>query len=169
MTISVSGGTIVGITDEVPDSQDAAGFAALSYNLIGEVTDVGEFGREDALVTHGPLATRGMRKFKGSFNIGNLTLQMGLDHLDPGQALIAASLDSDEDRVIWIASATGDHFYLTGQVMSFKTGIGGGDQITGATAMIELTDEFMIAAADLPPGATFDFSNPENAILMGVI
>lgn len=68
-----------------------------SYVEIAEVTAIGVFGRTYAEITHNPLATRGTQKFKGSFNDGNLELQMADDTADAGQAAMLLALDSDFD------------------------------------------------------------------------
>jgi hypothetical protein len=71
-----------------------------TYTEIKEVTSIGAFGRTYSEVTHTPLATRGVQKFKGSYNDGSLELEMADDSSDPGQALVQAALDDDFDHNI---------------------------------------------------------------------
>ena len=68
-----SAGTTISVTSEEPGSYDATGFGSLSFDEIGEVTDLGEFGREYNLVTHNPLGSRQTVKRKGSFNDGTIS------------------------------------------------------------------------------------------------
>jgi len=63
-----SAGTTISVVDSNPATYDQAGFEALTYSLIGEVTDLGEFGREYSAVTHNPLGDRRTVKRKGSYN-----------------------------------------------------------------------------------------------------
>lgn len=139
MTVHTSAGTTIAIAAAQPATFDAAGYAALTPTLIGEVTDLGEFGREYALVTHNPVGNRGTVKRKGSTNAGTMTLALGLDGDDAGQVLLKAASVSDDDYSFKVTLQNGDVFYFQAQVMSFKIGVGGVDQITAATVTLELT------------------------------
>ena len=70
MTVRTSAGTTLKVSASAPATFDKAGYSALTFTAVGEITDLGEFGREYALVTHNPVGTRGTQKFKGSFNEG---------------------------------------------------------------------------------------------------
>lgn len=139
MTVRTSAGTTIAIHATAPATWNAAGYDALTMTLIGEVTDLGEFGREYALVTHNPLGNRGTVKKKGSFNEGTITMQLGLDTDDAGQILAKAASLSDADYYFKVTMQGGDIYYFASQVMSFKVGVGGVDQITAATITLELT------------------------------
>lgn len=139
MAVRTSAGTTIKLSAGTPATFNAAGYAALTWTTIGEVTDLGEFGREFNLVTHNPLGSRGTVKKKGSFNEGSITLQLGLDTDDAGQILAKTAHLSDNDYSFEIATQNGDKYYFQAQVMSFKVGVGGVDQITGATIMLEIT------------------------------
>lgn len=139
MTVRTSAGTTLAVSASAPATFTTAGYDALTPTLVGEVTDLGEFGREYNLVTHNPLANRGTVKKKGSFNEGSINLQLGLDTDDAGQILLKSASTSDADHYFKVTTQSGDIYYFAGQVMSFKVGVGGVDQITTATVMIELT------------------------------
>lgn len=139
MAVRTSAGTTIKLSAGTPATFNAAGYAALTWTTIGEVTDLGEFGREYNLVTHNPLGNRGTVKKKGSFNEGSITLQLGLDTDDAGQILAKTASTSDSDYSFEIATQNGDKYYFQAQVMSFKVGVGGVDQITAATIMLEIT------------------------------
>lgn len=139
MGIATSAGTTFKISAGTPATFDGTGYAALTYTAVGEITDLGEFGREYALVTHQPVGSRGTRKFKGSFNEGTITLSLGLDTDDAGQILCKSASLSDNDYSFVVTSQTGDKYYFQAKVMSWKVGIGGVDSITTATCTLELT------------------------------
>lgn len=139
MSVDTSAGTTLSVSASNPATFNEAGYGALSMTLVGEVTDLGEFGREYNLVTHNPLASRGTVKKKGSFNEGAITLQLGLDNADAGQAILQAARDSDNDYSFKIALQGGDIYYFQAQVMGFKVGVGGVDQITSASVTLEIT------------------------------
>lgn len=139
MTVRTSAGTTIAISASNPATFDEAGYLALSFTTIGEVTDLGEFGREYALVTHNPVGSRGTVKKKGSYNEGTMTLQLGLDTDDAGQILAKAAHLSDNDYSFKVTTQNLDDYYFQAQVMSFKLGVGSVDQITTATIVLELT------------------------------
>lgn len=139
MTTMTTAGTTFKVSASTPATFNAAGYAALAWTTVGEVTDLGEFGREYALVTHNPIASRGTVKKKGSFNEGSLTLQLGLDTDDAGQIILKAAQNSDADYSFLVTMQNGDKYYFQSQVMSFKVGAGTVDNIVGATVQLEIT------------------------------
>lgn len=139
MAVRTSAGTTIAISASQPATFDAAGYGALTFTTIGEVTDLGEFGREYALVTHNPVGNRGTVKRKGSFNEGTMSLSLGLDTDDAGQILAKAASKSDDDYSIEVVLQDGTPYWFQAQVMSFKLGVGSVDQITSATIALELT------------------------------
>jgi hypothetical protein len=139
MTVRTSAGTTIGISASAPATFNTTGYDALTFTSIGEVTDLGEFGREYALVTHNPLGSRGTVKKKGSFNEGSISLQVGLDTDDAGQILLKSASLSDSNHSFKVTTQNGDIYYFQAQVMSFKVGVGSVDQVTSATIMLELT------------------------------
>lgn len=139
MTVRTSATTTLHVSAAAPATFNAAGYAALAWTAVGEVTDLGEFGREFALVTHIPLASRGTVKKKSSFNEGSISLQLGLDTDDAGQIMIKTANLSDNDYSFKVTTQNGDLYNMQAQVMSWKVGIGGVDQITAATVSLEIT------------------------------
>ena len=139
MSVRTSAGTTLKVGASAPATFDAAGYAALTLTAVGEVTDLGEFGREYALVTHNPVGSRATVKKKGSYNSGTMTLSLGLDTDDAGQVLLKAASLSDADYSFCVTTQNGDKYYFQAQVMSFKVGVGSVDQITTASVTLELT------------------------------
>lgn len=139
MAVRTSATSTIAVSGGVPATYNQAGYAALSWTAIGEVTDLGEFSREYALVTHSPVGNRATQKYKGSFNEGSMTLTMGLDTDDAGQIIVKAGRLLDTPYSFRVTTQNGDIYYFVAQVMSFKVGVGGVDQITQATCVLELT------------------------------
>ena len=139
MTVATSAGTVLKISAGTPGTFNVAGYEALTWTTVGEVTDLGEFGREYALVTHNPVGSRGTRKYKGSYNEGAMTLQLGLDTDDAGQILAKAASLSDSDYSVSVTTQNGDVYYMQAKVMSWKVGVGSVDSITTATCVLEIT------------------------------
>lgn len=110
------------------------------FQEVGEVVNIGEFGRVYAEVTHINLSDRNVKKHKGSRNDGTITLQLAKDMDDDGQDDLRVALDIDLDYNFKITEnddpgGTGDSgtiSYFKAKVMSFTTNIGGPDQIVGS-------------------------------------
>lgn len=144
MTVFTSAGTTLTISADTPATFDDTGYAAVfsaspGPAVVGEITDLGEFGREFALVTHMPVGSRGTQKFKGSFNEGTMSLSMGLDTDDSGQVIMKTASLSDANFSFLVTTQSGDKYYFQAKVMSFKVNVASVDSITTATASLELT------------------------------
>lgn len=68
-----------------------------------------------------------------------MTLSLGLDTDDAGQISMKTASLSDNDYSFMVTTQNGDKYYFQAKVMSWKVGVGGVDQITTATATLELT------------------------------
>ncbi len=144
MTAQTSAGSTLRISLVAPTTFDESGYSTLfgaspAKPLVGEITDFGEFGREYNEVTHNPVATRGTQKFKGSFNEGQMNLQMALDNNDDGQIDMKTALNSDDDAYFELTLQNGDAYYFAAKVMMFKTVVSNVDSITNASATLSLT------------------------------
>lgn len=135
-------GTLISVADAAPATYDAAGFAALTYALVGEASEVPAFGAEAALATHTPLASGVVNKRRGSVNYGSLTIPMALSDSDTGQNVLRvaglAAPGTDAQVSVKVTLPNADIQYYTAQVMSFKTNIGNADAIAMAEVTLEL-------------------------------
>lgn len=132
-------GTTIGVSATLPATDDQAGYDALTFTNIGEVTDMGEYGSVYALVTHNPIGTRRTQKFKGSFNDGSISLGIAESVADAGQVILDAAVASDADYAFAIIAQDGDKDYFQAKVMSKTVNIGSVDSIRSSTAQLEIT------------------------------
>jgi len=139
MAIETVAGTTIAISAGVPATFNEAGYAALTYTNIGEITDGGSHGRTYAEVTHNPIDTRGTRKFKGSFNEGTKTIQLAIDDDDAGQDLAKLALVSDNDYAFEVTYQGGAIDYFQAKVMSFEKGASSVDSMRSATMQLSLS------------------------------
>jgi hypothetical protein len=144
MPIFTSAGTTLRVTATAPGAFTSVGYNTLFTAspvppTVGEITDLGEFGREFALVTHNPVGTRGTQKFKGSFNEGTMTLSLGLDTDNAGQIVMKTAALSDADYSFMVTTQNGDRYFFRAKVMSFKVAVGSVDSMTTATCSLEIT------------------------------
>jgi hypothetical protein len=142
-----SAGTTISLSAALPATYNAAGFAALTFTALGEVTNIGEFGKVYTLITHNPLATRKTEKLKGSYNNGSATLALAIDKDDAGQILATTASDSDAAYSVEVVYQDGSIDYFTALVMSFTTNIAGVDDILSGSINIELDDDIVPVAA----------------------
>ncbi len=138
-----SAGTTIEISDSLPATYDVSGFGGLSYTAIGEVSDLGEFGREYAEVTFNPLGDRRTVKRKGSYNDGNVSMTVARVPGDGGQTILQTAVDSDASQSILVTLQDGTKLYFTAQVMSYTTNVGSVDQITTATVTLGITEDIL--------------------------
>lgn len=139
MTVRTSAGTTLKVSASTPATFDATGYNALAMTVVGEVSDLGEFGREFNLVTFNPVGSRGVVKKKGSFNQGTMQIQLGLDTDDAGQILLKSASISDADHSFLVTTQNGDKYYFLAKVMSWRVNLGGVDQVTSVACSLELT------------------------------
>lgn len=139
MTIQSAAGASIGISAAAPATYNVAGYEALTFTNIGEVTDLGEFGREYNLITHNPIDTRATKKLKGSYNEGQISLTVALDTADAGQNLAKTASASDADYSMVVEMQNGAKYYFPAKVMSFKIGVGSVDNVVSATISLEIT------------------------------
>lgn len=136
--VKTAAGTVISISSNIPTAFTQAGYenSNVIFTAIGEITDGGTHGRKYNEITHSPLASRGLQKFKGSFNEGTKTLQMGLDSDDAGQIILVQALNSDNNYSFKVAYPGGDIDYFQAKVMSYDKGTANADSIV--TASVEL-------------------------------
>ena len=141
-----SAGTKLFISASAPATYNSTGFAALTWTEIGEVSEMGEFGRQYNLVTFNTLGDRRTVKRKGSYNDGTIACQMARVPDDAGQTILTTAVNSDNSYSIKIKLQDGTVFYTTAQVMSYTTNIGNVDQITSATVNLEIDNDILEVA-----------------------
>lgn len=142
MAVMTSAGSTLSIATGSPATYDAAGFTALTYVIVGEVTDIGEVtNREYAVVNHMPVGSRTVKKFKGSYQTGTLQIQMARDSSNAGQTALRAALVSDADYSFKVTLQDLSKIHFVGKVTAFKTSVGSVDQITGANCTVELSGD----------------------------
>lgn len=150
-----------------------------TYIEVGQVASLGEFGRTYAEVTWSPINSRGVEKFKGSYNDGGMAVGLGRDINDAGQAAVKIALDVDADYNFKVVanddlpakSATvtitiaapgvvswAAHGFAAGTAVSFAT--------TGSlpTGLVEGTTYYVCKDANLAAGAFALSSSFANAI-----
>jgi len=136
-------GTTVSVSNTIPANLNAAGYAALTYTLVGEASEMPEFGGEQALVTFTPLQTGIVEKRGGSIDYGEVTLPLALSRTDAGQLILEnkanQAIGTDKRVTVRVTLPDTTNFYFVAQVRSFKQMVGGVDAITMANTILART------------------------------
>lgn len=135
-----------------PVNQSA--YEALTWTEVGEVEDLGEFGDEANEVTFTSLGDRRTRKYKGSYNAGNIPVVCGSDPSDTGQSYMAAALAEDFDYPFKIElndevtiGGTPTTLYCYGKVMTKRRNVGNSENIVRQSFTVGVNSEFIEVAA----------------------
>jgi hypothetical protein len=134
-----SAGSTLKISASIPANHTESGFSALTFTNISELTNIGSVGEETELITHSPIASRGVVKVKGQKNLGSIELEMAYIPTDAGQLLLRSAQGSDNDYSFEMTLQDGTKVYFLGKVMSAKINVGGVNDITTMNSMIERT------------------------------
>jgi hypothetical protein len=124
-------GSTLSISAGVPATFDAAGFGALSYTVIKELTDIGMIGGDTSIINHNPVNENTTYKLKGSRDPGQLAIKGAYAPTDPGQILVKAADASNAFYALKMVLQNGTIFYTQALITGFKVGVGGQSQITG--------------------------------------
>lgn len=140
MTVATNAGNkfYVSTTATDPATYDAAGYAALTYAEVGEITDLGTLASEYAITEHNPIGDRNLQKLKGTRDNGSQDLTLGFDHGDVGQFIMQAALLSDSNYHFKILLKSGDIIYYSGLVTKFDIVFGAADDVVGAETSIAI-------------------------------
>jgi len=144
MAFETAAGATLAVSAVLPATYDAAGYGALSFTNVGEIENLGAFGRNYNLVTFLPLGERGASKQKGSFNNGQFQPQLALDPDDAGQTILETALDSDNPVALQVTLSSGRIFYFSVLVMQWQSNIGTVDEIVMVDSSFEVTREDVV-------------------------
>lgn len=143
--ITTTAGTTIAIGPS-PATLDQAGYEAVTTELIGEVTDIGELGKLFNTATHTPLAGRAVVEKKTSYTRQNPTLALAIDDADAGQIAAEAALEADDCYTIEITRQTGAKIYFTAQVSSFTVSFATDSFENGSITLLPQSDNVKVAA-----------------------
>ena len=148
MPVQTSTGVLAAIVAASPTTEDPAGFGALTYATIGEVTDLPEIGADITVVTHMPLADGIVKKFKGFKNFGSFPLGFADVITDVGQIVLLSGATGANENVqhsMRITLQDTTFIYFTCKIFSFKIIPGSADSIVGSTSSIEIESKLVRA------------------------
>lgn len=148
MTSQTGAGSSLAISATAPTTNDAAGFAALTFIEIGGVEKLGAFGASFAKVEFQPLKG-GKQKYKGSADYGALQPSIAIDSADAGQALLQVSADDETQKLYYhrITLPDGSKRYFGGRNFGMPETVDGADSMLMQTPTIEICTKPIKVAA----------------------
>lgn len=150
-TAQTAAGSKLYVSSTLPATYDEAGFEALTWVEVGEVTEIPSFGKVFNIVNHNPLGNRQTVKRKGSYDNGSIDVPYAYDITtvggDAGQALLLAGLESDVSRSFWVDVKQLKAHYFTGQITSAPMTLGGVDNIIMKNTTIAIDDDVIETSA----------------------
>lgn len=145
MAFSGSSGTTVHIGPTTA-AADAAAYALLAYEEIGEVETVGAFGDNAQIISFASLSDARMRKRKGVRDAGDLTITVADDPDDAGQQDVIAAEATDDAYAFKIVT-NGSTFYFHALVMGARLNVGGANDVTKREIVLAIDTAIIEAAA----------------------
>lgn len=127
--VQTSAGTIVSVSAGIPATFDAAGFAAKTYTVVGQVDNAGELGSSITPVTFTPLSTAVEDSYHGVKTLGDTTVTAALVGGDAGQLLVQAAYDDKTLVSVKYELFDGDVIYFIAIVLSRPIQVNGPDQV----------------------------------------
>lgn len=149
-----SSGSKIAIGPVAAASDDITDLEGYTYDEVAEIMDIGEFGEQYEVVQYISLATRRVRKRKGTYDSGDVTIMMGHDLVnDTGQTELRNVRHSDSSYAFRItlndAPEGGDPttYYFVAKVMSFRGNIGGPNGTVQSQAQLAIDSDILVTEA----------------------
>lgn len=132
----------VSVSSALPATYTAAGFLALTWVPIGELTDIGSvLGREYNTSTHAPIGSAQQVEKKASYKLGNADFTCAWIEGDAGQILLNTAANGNAIYSFKVVKQDSTIRYFTAQVMKFIENMGTVDNIVqGQFTLLRQTD-----------------------------
>ncbi len=139
MTLQTGAGSAIAISVATPATQDAAGYAALTFTEGGNCEKIGTIGATFTKTDFQPLKGP-KQKLKGSADYGTLQPSFAVDEEDAGQALFRTAAD-DETNALYSVRVTyqsGAKRYFQARVFGWPESVEGADPVMMAAPSVEI-------------------------------
>ena len=148
MGVNTAAGSELAISAAQPATEDAAGYAALTYTDVAYVSNLGDIGASYNKVEFQPLNGPKL-KLKGSRDEGMVNPTIALDGEDAGQTLLRTAAEDSTNTYysFKITLADGAVRYFQGTVFGMPESIGTADDVITASPTIEANTAIVRVAA----------------------
>ena len=122
MTTHVVGGTCLSVSAGIPATNDAAGYTALTWTQIGELSTIGDIVTKHATSTFINMCTNKSSVIKGVEDLINVMITVACDRGDAGQTLMTTARQSINGVYAFkVAESNGSFQYFRARVLSEGT------------------------------------------------
>lgn len=119
MSISYIGSTL-SIAASTPSSEDASGYGAISYIVVGKVISIGEVGDTSEDITFDLLASGRRSHVNGVKDLGEISVVLETDLSDAGLAVLKAANNGNTTHSFEITDSDGESVYFQGLVANLR-------------------------------------------------
>jgi hypothetical protein len=120
------------VSSALPATETKAGYTALTWVLVGDTIEIGEYGVEYTIIEHNPIDSAVTQKIKGNASYGSLASKIGSVPADAGQVIMLAAAKSDNNYSFKIEKTDGGIDAFTGRVTKAKPTVNSGAIISVA-------------------------------------
>lgn len=148
MGVNTAAGSKLAISAANPATEDATGYAALTYTEVAYVSNLGDLGSSYEMVEFQPLDGPKL-KLKGPRDEGSLNPSIALDDDDAGQTLLRTASEDGTNAFysFKITRPDGAVRYFQGPVFGMPESIGSASDVITASPTIEACTEVIRVAA----------------------
>lgn len=130
-------GAAIAVSAATPATIDAAGFAALTWSVVGKITEWGEIGDTSEDVSETTLAGRTFHA-NGALDGGAVTFTILIDGADAGQTILKTKNNTNDEVSARVTDPDGQVSYFHGKVANLR------DRARTASTMKGQTGEFRV-------------------------
>ncbi|HEY9581112.1 MAG TPA: hypothetical protein VIR65_14760 [Rhizorhapis sp.] len=148
MGSTTAAGTALALCADTPATEDAVGYAALTFIEVGQVEKIGAIGATFAKVEFQPLKGP-KQKHKGSADYGSLQPSLAHDDEDAGQTLLRTASDDATSKLysVEVTYPDGAKRYFGGRVFGYPENTDSADSVIMANPTIEISTKIVKVAA----------------------
>jgi len=146
MPVALQTGTTMGVSSALPAAITAAGYTALTFTAIGEVIDIGELSKAYNAISHQTVGRAYPQKFKGTFDIANVSITLGKIVTDAGQVLLQSALAATASYSFKITLPSGNIGEFTGKILKAGQGAIASDGVETTVVDIAIDPESLVEA-----------------------
>jgi hypothetical protein len=133
--------SVIAISAGLPATDDAAGYAALTFSPIGQVTNWTPGGRLYTMTQSNTLNKRGTDFYKATYNNGTDSITTNRDDDDAGHVIAIAAEASDAQFSFSVTYQDSTIDYFQAKAASFITGAGDANaMVTAVLSLQRVTD-----------------------------
>ena len=139
-------GTCMSFSEGAPATIGEDGFSAKQYSESGEITNIGDVGAENEVITYNTVCDGTVNKRLGATNYGQQALTLAWKSSNAAQAILANAAKTKEQISVRVNLSSGDVFYYVAYVSMFKAQPGGSSDYLRASVSLEVDSEIIEVA-----------------------